>query len=148
MIAPKFMDNPPRLFSPVTFQSPRIQNSPNLFSKSSATGLRIVTSCPSKLSQKSSPNLSGWSVLFSASSSVWLFGTERIPSTALSNEEKDWVGGERSSPMTRGVTGLPEDNTTMFLGLVISVADRSFGEPLDLNSSTTPPKLIESPTLT
>ncbi len=144
-ILPSVIVRPPRLFKPVTAQSPRTHISPKLFGKSKATGFGIVTSCPSRLSQKSIPNLSGCSVASVTSMRLLLLGTARKPSPPVSSAESCCVGGLRSLPMITGSTTLLWDATSILAGLSISVIVRSLGEPLERNSATRPDKDTMSP---
>lgn len=148
--APTVIVKPPLPFLPVTFQSPWTQNSPKLFSKSIAVGFVTVTSCPSRLAQKSKPYLSGCSVLFATSTKLMLFGADSQPSRPASSEESACVGGRRVPrlPRTRGGTVLLEDRTVMFAGDWISVMKRLFGEPDERNSATVPESETSSPTVT
>lgn len=148
MDPPNVIVKPPRSFSPVTFQFPRTQNSPNRFSKFSEKGLATVTSWPSRLSQKSRPNLVGCNVGFEESSRVLLFGTERNPSPELSSEESCWVGGLLFLPSTKGVTELFCEIIVMLPGKVISVKVRSLGAVDERNSDTRPDRDTRSPTVT
>lgn len=58
------------------------------------------------------------------------------------------MGGERSTPRITGVISFPDESTAMLLGLSSSVPNKLSGSELDLNSDTTPLRLISSPTCT
>ena len=141
------MVRPPRLFAPVAAQSPRTQNSPKLFWNPTATGLCTVTSWPSRLAQKSMPNLSGWRVAFARETKLWLPGTDSQPSLPTSSAESFCVGGLRSTPRTRGATVLLDESTVMLLGELSSVANKLLRELalVDRNSATVPESEIRSP---
>lgn len=118
---PKVIVNPPRLLIPVARQLPRTQNSPKELPNPSEMGRGMVTTCPSRLSQKSRPYLFGCNRRSGVSWRLWFAGTDKKPSLPESRDEKCWVGGLRSRPRTIGTMGFPEDKTVMFVGEVSSV---------------------------
>lgn len=136
---PKVIVNPPRPFLPVTGQSPWTQNSPNLLGKPREMGLGTTTSCPSRLSQKSRPYLSGCRVALPLSRRVTLFGIDKNPSGPSSNAVSFCVGGLLSFPSMIGSTVLFEERTTMSVGDTISVRKRLLGtSDAERNSETRP----------
>ena len=108
----------------------------------------MVTSWPSRLSQKSSPYLSGCRVELVVEIRLLLLGTERKPSTPVSRALNFWVGGLLSLPRINGVTVLLLDKTVMFVGDSISVMNKKLGLLAERNSDTRPPREMKSPTLT
>jgi hypothetical protein len=150
-IIPKVIVRPPRPFFPVTGQSPWTQNSPNLFWKPREMGLGTITSCPSRLSQKSSPYWSGCRVALTLSRQVTLLGIDKNPSVPLSKALSFCVGGVLSFPRMTGVTVLFEERTTMLVGDTISVRNKSLGTAdvrVGRNSETLPLSKMRSRTET
>jgi hypothetical protein len=148
-IIPKVIVNPPRAFFPVTGQSPWTQNSPNLVWNPREMGFGTTTSCPSRLSQKSSPYWSGCRVALTLSRRVTLLGVDKNPSGPLSKTDSFCVGGLLSFPRMTGVTVLFDKRTTMSVGDTISVRNRSLGTPdPDRNSETLPLSEMRSRTET
>ena len=112
-----------------------------------------MTNCPSKLSQKSRPYLSGWSVPFTNSRREILFGTANHPSDPVSRELKETSGGLRSVallelPRIRGIIGLVDESTVRSDSESISVKRRSLGLFLLRYSETRPDTRMASPTRT
>lgn len=141
--------NPPRPFPPVTGQSPWTQNSPKRFGKPRAIGLGTTTSCPSRLSQKSSPYVSGCKVGLTLSRRVTLLGADKNPSVPLSKAVSCCVGGFLSLPRMTGVRVLFDERMVMFAGDTNSVRNRSLGIAADdRNSETLPSREMRSRTET
>jgi len=70
--------NPPALFNPVTFQSPRTHTSPKPLLDPNATGEEMLTSSPHRDSQKSKPYFVGESVALVVEIKDWPPGTLKI----------------------------------------------------------------------
>lgn len=119
------MVTPPRSFNPVTVQFPLTHTSSYEFGLASATGLSIVTSSPTKLSQKSMPYRSGCRVGLATETRLWLFGTAKT-SPLVSKLENSSVGGARPEPLptSTGSTALPLETTATLRGDDSSVRNR------------------------